>query len=91
VGCGRAFSFPSAHAANHFGISFYLMPFFASFGTLPKILLFVWAAIVAYAQVYVGVHYPVDVLTGAFLGASIGFGISILFKKITHWDTSYLY
>jgi undecaprenyl-diphosphatase len=35
-------------------------------------LLFIWAFAIAYAQVYVGVHYPSDVLVGAFLGIVFG-------------------
>ncbi|WP_316927843.1 phosphatase PAP2 family protein [Pedobacter agri] len=41
-----------------------------------------WAAIVSFAQVYVGVHYPVDVATGALLGSFIGLICSQIFKKL---------
>jgi membrane-associated phospholipid phosphatase len=44
-------------------------------------LLFVWAFIICYAQVYVGVHFPLDILGGAILGTSIGYGMSILYEK----------
>ncbi len=87
VRCGSGYSFPSAHATNHFAIAFYLIPFFKKFGTLIKPLLFLWAASVAYAQVYVGVHYPIDVFSGALLGIGIGYFMGILLKNITSWDT----
>jgi undecaprenyl-diphosphatase len=42
---------------------------------------FIWAFIIAYTQVYVGVHYPFDVFCGALLGCGIGFMLSKLFHK----------
>ena len=71
VRCGSGYSFTSSHATNHFAISIFL------FGTLGirfrKIRgwLIAWAASIAYAQVYVGVHYPLDVISGTILGILI--------------------
>jgi undecaprenyl-diphosphatase len=69
--CGANGSFTSSHAVNHFA--------FAAYGyfTLGKNspwfkYLFIWAAIIAYSQVYVGVHFPSDVLVGGFLGMLFG-------------------
>ncbi|WP_341840996.1 phosphatase PAP2 family protein [Chitinophaga caseinilytica] len=65
-------SFTSSHAANHFGLAMF------SFITLRRYirgwawLFFVWAAVICYAQVYVGVHYPTDILGGALLGCLAG-------------------
>lgn len=89
VPCGSGYSFPSSHATNHFALatilSFFLRPFFR------KIYwpLGIWALTVSFAQVYVGVHYPVDVLCGALLGIMIGvlFGfIGRIFIKKQHFD-----
>ncbi len=72
VNCGSGFSFPSSHASNHFGMSFFML------GSLPQIrrefkwLILLWAILVSLSQVYVGVHYPFDVFAGACLGAIIG-------------------
>lgn len=68
VGCSKAFSFPSAHAANSFA-----MASVVSWG-MPKLSFFAFllAIAVAYSRVYVGVHYPLDVLGGAVLGLLIG-------------------
>lgn len=72
VPCGPGYSFTSSHATNHFAIAVFvwltLRRRFRGWG-LP--LLF-WAGMVAFAQVYVGVHYPLDVLAGALLGSAIG-------------------
>jgi undecaprenyl-diphosphatase len=42
---------------------------------------FLWATLIIYAQVYVGVHYPTDVIAGAFVGTTIGYAIARLFNK----------
>ncbi|MBK9337764.1 MAG: phosphatase PAP2 family protein [Lewinellaceae bacterium] len=72
VPCGSGYSFTSSHAANHFAAAVFLS---FTLGTrIPRVRLglLVWASIVAYSQVYVGVHYPSDVLCGGLLGAAIG-------------------
>jgi len=43
-------------------------------------LFFLWAALIAYAQVYVGVHYPLDVMAGALLGLLLGYFVSSRFN-----------
>ena len=71
VGCGRAYSFTSSHAANHFAISFFLL---ATLGVRFRKIrgwLLAWAGSVAFAQVYVGVHYPLDVVSGSIVGIII--------------------
>lgn len=72
VNCGGGKSFTSSHAANHFGVAIFLglvlKPIFK-----PAIWLFIfWAGTISLAQVYVGVHYPFDILGGAFLGSTTG-------------------
>ena len=69
--CGTNPSFTSSHALNHFAFAAYTVH---SFKHLSKWynLLFVWAGIIAYSQVYVGVHYPSDVLVGAGIGILLG-------------------
>lgn len=81
--CGGGFSFTSSHATNHFGFAMFvfisLQPLFKKWGYL----FFFWAATISYAQVYVGVHYPIDVLCGGILGCAIGYFTGTLFNKIT--------
>jgi len=70
--CSGGYSFTSSHATNHFGFAMFafltLQPFFNKYTKL----FFLWAATISYAQVYVGVHYPLDILGGTVLGLCIG-------------------
>jgi len=70
VKCGSGYSFVSSHAANHFGIASVFVFFFRK--TYLSIALLLWAFSIAFAQVYVGVHYPFDVLVGGAIGFAIG-------------------
>ncbi|UAY51472.1 phosphatase PAP2 family protein [Ferruginibacter albus] len=79
--CGGNGSFPSSHATNHFGIAVFLFFILRPYIGKWSYLLFFWAAIICYAQVYVGVHYPMDVTGGALLGSIIGWLMSKLFHK----------
>lgn len=79
--CAGGFSFMSSHASNHFGLAT-----FVAFTMKPVLqkwsaLLFIWAFTISYAQVYVGVHYPVDVLCGGILGYAIGRMLSSVYKN----------
>jgi len=68
VYCGEAYSFPSSHAANHFTISIFLILLLKDASRWIKIVLIFWATIICFAQVYVGVHYPSDVIAGFLVG-----------------------
>eukprot|EP01035_Chromulina_nebulosa_P055812 gene55812-76498_t len=68
--CSGGFSFPSSHATNHFGIAMFIVATLLAFTGKKIRWLFVWAAAICYAQMYVGVHYPIDVLVGSLLGLS---------------------
>lgn len=70
VRCGSGKSFTSSHATNHFGLALVFFFLFKDWGRW-RYLFFLWAGLIAFAQVYVGVHYPLDVTAGAILGMSI--------------------
>jgi len=67
-------SFPSGHAATSFACAALL----AWLTPLPKVPLFVLAALIAFSRVYNGVHYPLDVLGGAALGLAIATALRLL-------------
>ena len=68
VGCG-GLSFPSSHAVNNFGVA----TMFSFFYPKAKAWLFPLASLIAISRVFVGVHYPSDVLGGAIIGTGVGF------------------
>ena len=79
--CSGGFSFTSNHAANHFGIAtFVSLTFYSTFRRWMH-LFYLWAFFVSYAQVYVGVHYPFDILGGALLGILAGVLTATVFNK----------
>jgi undecaprenyl-diphosphatase len=90
--CSGAFSFTSNHAANHFALAMYMFASLAPVvGTKLTRWLFVWAASICFAQVYVGVHYPLDVVGGALLGLACGWLTSHLYlRKAKSIDRLYL-
>lgn len=72
VSCGGGFSFVSSHAANHFGFACFLIVLLQQRFRWMLPVALAWAAIVSFAQIYVGLHYPADVLCGAALGTAVG-------------------
>lgn len=72
VKCGVGYSLPSSHAANHFGLSFFMIYTIGKINKTITPLAIAWALLVCYSQMYVGVHYPTDILFGAFIGFGIG-------------------
>jgi len=82
IGCGGRLSFPSNHAANHFGLAaFWYWSVLLITGKRWRWLWF-WAFIICFAQVYVGKHYPLDVLAGGVYGMIIG---SLAAKIFENW------
>lgn len=80
--CGSGYSFTSSHAANHFAVAVYLSGALGgAFFFRLRLLLLLWASLVAFSQVYVGVHYPGDVLGGAALGAAVGWWVVNTFRR----------
>ena len=83
VGRSSAMSFPSAHAANSFAMAMVVSWRLRRFAPL----LYFFAVLVAYSRVYVGVHYPVDVIAGAVLGALLGrLAIWVVVAARRRWD-----
>ena len=79
--CPQSSSFTSSHATNHFGLAMFIVVTLRT-STSPWIrLFFVWAAVICFSQVYVGVHYPLDVASGALLGCLLGYIIAVFFNN----------
>ena len=81
VRCGSGYSFTSSHATNHFAVASFLIFTLGLRFKRIKPWLWIWAGSVSFAQVYVGVHFPLDILAGSLIGILIGYIWSILFFK----------
>jgi len=81
VPCGTGLSFPSSHASDHFSIAlFFITLFYKRIKYLVPVAI-VWAASICFAQIYVGVHFPIDIFAGIAYGSLCGFTVALIFKK----------
>jgi len=81
-GCGGKFSFPSNHAVNHFGLATFWCCVIRKMTGRNWYWLWVWALLVCFAQVYIGKHYPGDILGGAIFGGFVAACTYQLFTRI---------
>lgn len=77
---GGLYGFVSAHAANAFSFATFSALLFRSRGYVAFI--YAWAFLIAYTRIYLGVHYPGDILGGIILGIFVGWGIFKLLIKV---------
>lgn len=82
--CGSGYSFTSSHAANHFAVAVFFIGIFGARWRRLRPAALLWAGAIAFSQVYVGVHYPGDVVCGAILGAGAGWLVAAMLRK-TRW------
>lgn len=79
-GRGGHFGFPSNHAANCFGLAVLSSLIFKN--RLYTGLMLFWAVLVGYSRIYVGKHYPLDVVCGALLGALVAWGVFEFLRRL---------
>jgi len=84
VGCAGGYSFPSNHALNNFAAAFFLLRLFPNY----KWIFLVVATLVSISRIYLGVHYPSDVIGGALIGAAFGYLFSIAALKVNNYFNS---
>ena len=77
---GGDYGFVSSHAANYFGIATFLSILIYRKIRHFTLIVFIWVSIIAYSRIYLGVHYPADIVGGALLGILVGWLMGLLFR-----------
>ncbi|AMM52243.1 PA-phosphatase [Rufibacter sp. DG15C] len=90
-GCGGRYGFVSSHAANSFAIAVFLCIMLPRQQRWFKAFLLVWATMISYSRIYLGVHYPGDITVGAAIGVGAAF-LSIyvyrfIEKRYSYWTS----
>ncbi len=78
---GGLYGFVSSHATNFFGIATFLFLLLRKAYPRGAWLILLWATLISYTRIYLGVHYPLDIIGGGMLGATIGTGVFLLFQR----------
>jgi len=80
--CGGMYGFVSSHAANTSALAFFLRLILKpNYGYLRWILI-IWVAVVSYSRIYLGVHFPADVMGGIMLGVILAFLMYLFFINL---------
>jgi undecaprenyl-diphosphatase len=81
-GCGGQFGFLSSHAANSMALAVFLALVLPAGRFRPiKIGVFAWFVLLSYSRMYLGAHYPTDVVGGAAVGALMGWLAAVAYKR----------
>jgi len=81
VNCGGQYGFPSSHAANHFSTGVFMAVTLGGLARWVRPAAIAWAVLVSCSQIYVGVHFPLDVTVGGLIGAAIGLCTGMMYNK----------
>lgn len=84
---GGLFGFPSSHAANSFGFAIFSALIFKH--RAYTIVALLWASLCAYTRIYLGVHFPTDIICGTLLGAMVAFLCYWLYQRFFLKKSSY--
>lgn len=81
--CGGKYSFFSGHASNSFALALFFGGFLKSYQRILPYVLLIIAGLIAYSRVYIGVHFPLDILCGAWVGSLIGWSFYRIWNQVS--------
>ena len=80
--CGGSFGFYSSHASNIWAVAVFVLSMLGNRNILLIIPILIWATLISYSRIYLGVHYPGDVLAGTLAGSFLGWMIARFAKNV---------
>lgn len=87
--CGGAFGYFSGHASNSFALAVLFSGILSSKFKYISVYLIIFASFVAYSRIYIGVHYPLDVISGAIIGSIFGYLVLIIWNNLISIKNNY--
>lgn len=88
--CGGKYGFISSHASNVFGLAMLFSLFLKKRIKFFSLIIFLWASFVSYSRIYLGVHYPLDLICGAFFGISVALLVYFIYIKFLQYRSNRL-
>lgn len=82
---GGMYGFVSSHASNVFAVAVFTMLLIRN--KLYSVIIFLWASVISFSRIYLGVHFPLDVIFGALLGILLAFIVFKIYSSITKGPT----
>jgi undecaprenyl-diphosphatase len=80
--CGGQYGFYSSHASNVFAVAMFVLTLMRKKDYMLIMLILLWADLIAYSRIYLGIHYPGDVIAGAIAGSLLGWMVARFLKNL---------